>query len=189
MINEVTATERYVKDLQAVLEKLPWEQIEAARNVLREARKRGATIFVLGNGGSASTASHMVADMGKNTIRDDVPRMRMIALTDNVEAITAWGNDSAYSEVFAEQLTNLVRPDDVVVAISGSGNSPNVLRAIEVAKANDATTIGITGFRGGKLAPMVEYPVVVPSNSMEMIEDVHLILNHALVSSLRQDPA
>ncbi|MER3404974.1 MAG: phosphoheptose isomerase, partial [Chloroflexota bacterium] len=122
----------------------------------------------------------------KLTIAPGRPRVRALALTDNVPLLTAWANDSAYSDVFAEQLENLVEPGDVVVAISGSGNSPNVLKAVELARARGAATIGWTGFQGGRLKDLVDVVIIVPSDSMAQIEDVHLTLNHALAEALRE---
>jgi D-sedoheptulose 7-phosphate isomerase len=155
--------------------------------VLLKARENGRTIFFFGNGGSASTASHFVVDIGKATIRGDGRRFRCVALVDNVETVTAWANDADYGRVFAEQLKTLAAKDDVAVGISGSGNSPNVLQAVETARSMGLRTIGLTGMGGGKLAEMVEIPVVVPSNSMQHIEDVHLLICHLLTAYLRDE--
>jgi D-sedoheptulose 7-phosphate isomerase len=155
--------------------------------VLLEARSADRTIYFFGNGGSASTASHFVVDIGKATIRGDGKRFRCVALVDNVESVTAWANDTEYSRVFSEQLATLAHRGDVAVGISGSGNSPNVLRAMEVGKAMGLRTIGLTGMGGGKLKAAVEIPVVVPSNSMQHIEDVHLLICHLLTSYLRDE--
>ena len=176
----------YINSLQGTLERLPWDKIEQVIAALIEAQWSRRTVYIFGNGGSAATASHMACDLGKNTAIHGLPRIRVVALTDNVELITAWANDSAYEDVFAEQLRGLVERDDVVVAISGSGRSPNVLKGIELARQAGATTIGLTGFEGGLLADMVDIPVVVPSDSMERIEDVHLVLDHMICSTIRE---
>ena len=176
----------YIAQLQGTLERLPWGQIEKVIEVLIEAQWSRRTVYIFGNGGSAATASHMACDLGKNTAIHGLPRIRVIALTDNVELITAWANDTAYENIFAEQLRGLVDKDDVVVAISGSGRSPNVLQGVELARQAGATTIGLTGFEGGFLADMVDIPVVVPSDSMERVEDVHLVLDHMICSTIRE---
>jgi D-sedoheptulose 7-phosphate isomerase len=155
--------------------------------VFLAARDAGRTLFFFGNGGSASTASHFVVDIGKATIRGDHRRFRCVALVDNVETLTAWANDAEYSRVFAEPLRTLGQQGDVAVAISGSGNSPNVLAAVEVAKPMGITTVGLTGMGGGKLKGAVDIPVVVPSNSMQHIEDVHLLICHLLTAYFRDE--
>ena len=175
----------YFKTLQGVLNRLPVGNITRVVEEILEAGWRGSTIFLLGNGGSAATASHFACDLAKGTQIRGQRSFRVIALTDNVPLITAWGNDTAYDRIFAEQLRPLVQPNDLVIGISGSGNSPNVLEAMRVANEAGARTIGWTGFQGGKLKDLVDLCVIVPSHSMEHIEDVHLILEHAVCTSLR----
>ncbi len=175
----------YYARLCDLLARLPVAEIERALALLLRAYQHGRRIYFLGNGGSAATASHAANDFCKLTITPGKPRVRALALTDNVPLLTAWANDSAYSDVFAEQLENLLEPGDVVVAISGSGNSPNVLKAIEFARARGAATIGWTGFQGGRLKDLVDVAIIVPSDSMAQIEDVHLTLNHALAEAIR----
>jgi D-sedoheptulose 7-phosphate isomerase len=155
--------------------------------LLLEARTAGRTIFFFGNGGSASTASHLVVDIGKATMRGDGARFRCVALVDNVESVTAWANDAEYSRVFSEQLKGLAQRGDVAVGISGSGNSPNVLEAMKTARALGLSTVGLTGMGGGKLKDLVDVPLVVPSNSMQHIEDVHLLVCHLLTAYLRDE--
>jgi D-sedoheptulose 7-phosphate isomerase len=176
----------YITDLQSTLARLPLTQIKQVIETLIDARWSRRTVFIFGNGGSASTASHFACDLGKNTALPGLPRLRVVALSDNVELITAWANDTAYEHIFAEQLRGLVEPDDVVIGISGSGRSANVLNAISLANQTGATTIGFTGFEGGLLADMVDIPVVVPSNCMERIEDVHLIMEHIICTTIRE---
>jgi phosphoheptose isomerase len=179
---------RYVEETHAALAD-PYlaEGIARVVPMLLEARAQDRTIYFFGNGGSASTASHFVVDIGKATIRGDGKRFRCVALVDNVESITAWANDAEYARVFSEQLATLAHRGDVAFGISGSGNSPNVLRAMELAPKLGLRTIGLTGMGGGKLKGAVEVPIVVPSNSMQHIEDVHLLICHLLTSYLRDE--
>jgi D-sedoheptulose 7-phosphate isomerase len=162
------------------------ERICEMVDVLLSANYVGNTVFIVGNGGSAATASHFACDLAKGTITSGRPRFRATALTDNVPVMTAWSNDNAYEDVFVEQLRNLIRRGDVVVAISGSGNSENVLRAVELANQVGGITVGLSGFSGGELSKVVDVPVVVPSDCMAQIEDVHLTLCHLVCSVLRQ---
>jgi D-sedoheptulose 7-phosphate isomerase len=170
-----------------VLDAIPVEPIDEMLGILRRAYRAGAKVFALGNGGSAATASHLACDLGKNVAPVGAPRFKVVALTDNVATLTAWGNDNGYDRVFVEQLDNLIDPEDVVIAISASGNSPNVLRAVELARARDATVIGLTGFRGGSLRSLCDVCVVVPSDEMDQIEDAHLALQHLACRLLRQE--
>jgi D-sedoheptulose 7-phosphate isomerase len=156
---------------------------------LLAAYRDGRTVFIFGNGGSAATASHFACDLSKGAttrIPAAAKKFRVIALTENTSLITAWANDSNYEDIFAEQLRNLLAPDDVVLAISGSGNSPNVLKALELALCAGAHTIGLTGFRGGKMKPLCRTCLVVPCENMEVIEDVHLAACHAVSTVIRQ---
>lgn len=143
----------------------------------RDARKR---IYAIGNGGSASTASHFVNDMGKGASIGRETRFKTIPLTDNVEWMTALSNDLCYEDVYVEQLKNFAESGDVLLAISGSGNSENVLRAVRYANEVGCVTIGFTGFEGGKLRELVQHCVVIPSDHMGRIEDMHLILQHLI---------
>jgi len=180
---------RYLAELRNTLDKLPMRQIEKLRDILLKAYRESKQIFIMGNGGSAATASHFACDLAKGTTIGN-PHMRerfkVIALTDNVPLLTAWANDTDYENIFVEQLKNLLEEGDVVIAISGSGNSKNVLKAVEYANTKAAITIGLTGFEGGRFKDMVQECLIVPSNSMERIEDVHLILEHLLCSYLRE---
>ncbi|MCI4325498.1 MAG: SIS domain-containing protein [Thermoplasmata archaeon] len=179
---------RYVEETHAALSD-PYlaKAIEQIVPVLLTAREADRTIYFFGNGGSASTASHFVADIGKATIRGDSRRFKCAALVDNVETLTAWANDAEYAKVFSEQLATLARAGDVAFGISGSGNSPNVLEAMHVAQRMGLRTVGLTGIGGGKLKGAVEIPVVVPSNSMQHVEDVHLLVCHVLTAYLRDE--
>lgn len=175
----------YLSDMQGTLGRLPIEEIERVVNVMREARAQRKRIFLFGNGGSAATASHLACDLGKGTNKHGRPRLRVIALTDNVPLISAWANDSSYEDIFAQQLQEQVEPGDIAVAISGSGNSPNVLNGVKVARSAGAITIGLTGFDGGDLKGLVDLCIIVPDNSIDQVEDVHLMLGHVIASCLR----
>ena len=171
-----------------VLRNLPYSTIEKVAGELVRAYREGRTIYLFGNGGSAALASHFACDLGKGTTREcsGGKRFRVIALTDNIPLLTAWANDSSYEDVFAEQLRNLFIPGDLAVAISGSGNSPNVLRALKVAAALGGTTVGITGYSGGMMKSLCNYCIVVPSDNMQVIEDFHLSVSHALFTRVCQ---
>jgi D-sedoheptulose 7-phosphate isomerase len=177
---------QYLGEVQCTLAALPLERINDVADVLLKANDEGSTVFTLGNGGSAATASHFACDLAKGTITPGRPRFRVVALTDNVPLMSAWSNDVAYEDVFVEQLRGLIRPGDVVVAFSGSGNSPNVLRAVELAHLAGGITIGFSGFAGGELGTLVDVSVVVPNDCMEQIEDVHVVLCHLLATVLRE---
>jgi len=175
----------YKRCVSETLDALPWDSIGHVLGRLHDARLRRASIFICGNGGSAATASHFVSDLNKGANAKGMPRFRAMALVDNIPLLTAWSNDASYGDAFAEQLRNLARPGDLVIGISGSGNSPNVLNAVRYAHQIGATTIGLTGGQGGKLAGLVDLAVIVPNACMEQIEDAHMFLEHALVSALR----
>lgn len=157
-------------------------------HTLQHARMRGSQIFIMGNGGSASTASHFVCDLAKNTRYDGLPHFRVIGLADNMEIFSAYANDEGYENVFSQQLINLVRPDDVVIAISASGNSKNVVNAVEEAQKHNAITIGFTGFDGGRLGQLVDTHIHVNSIIIEHVEDVHLMLEHMIVRTIKDHP-
>jgi len=178
--------EQYATAIKQTLDQLPWRAIDTMVELLHDARLKRQQVFVVGNGGSASTASHMACDLNKNTVAPAVPRFRVMALTDSMALFSACANDCGYEQVFAEQLANFVGPDDVLVAISASGNSQNVLNAVELARNSGATTIGWSGYAGGKLAHMVDVPIVVPNHCIEQIEDLHLMLEHIVTTALRE---
>lgn len=175
----------YLRELKRSIDSMPRDAFGGIAEALLDAYKHDRSIFVFGNGGSASTASHMACDLGKGTVMPGRKRFRIICLSDNIPLMTAWANDTAYENIFSEQLENLVREGDVVVGISGSGNSPNVLKALELARKKKAKTVGLTGFKGGKMKALCDVCLIVPSDSMQRIEDVHLIIEHALYSCLR----
>lgn len=177
---------KYIDDLQQTLVRLPQEPIREAIMVLHGARLAGHQVFVVGNGGSASTASHFACDLAKNTRKQGWPHFRVLAFTDNMALMTAYANDEGYENVFSQQLACFVQPADVVIGISTSGNSPNVLSAIELANQMEATTIGFTGYDGGRLGSMVDIDLHVPSTCIEQVEDIHLMFEHLICTALRQ---
>ncbi len=175
----------YIDGLESTLDRLPLEDIQQVILLLAEARLKRRQIFIMGNGGSASTASHFVCDLSKNTRRSDLPNFKAIGLADNMPIFSALANDEGYESVFAEQLASLLQQGDVVIGISASGNSPNVLNAIELANQMGATTIGFTGFDGGRLKNLVQYGIHVQSTCIEHVEDIHLVLEHVISKELR----
>jgi D-sedoheptulose 7-phosphate isomerase len=174
----------YFQKVAAVLPAIPAEPVEQIIATLRQARANGQRIFVFGNGGSAANASHIVNDMIKSTIQPGRPRMKLICLSDNVPTLTAYANDVSYDIVYAEPLASLAEPGDVAIALSGSGNSPNVLRAMDVAQEMGLTRVGLTGRDGGKLKDQCDICVIVPNDSMQVIEDAHLVILHAVFLAL-----
>jgi len=180
--------QEYFSAYKEVVANLPYPQIDRAIGEIMGAHDRGANIFTLGNGGSAALASHFACDLAKGTVvgQNGEKRFRVIALTDNIPLMTAWANDHGYEQVFAQQLQNLVAAGDLAFAISGSGNSPNVVRGLEMARSCGARTVGLTGFEGGKMKSLCDVCVVLPSNNMQIIEDFHLSVTHAISSVIRR---
>jgi D-sedoheptulose 7-phosphate isomerase len=184
----IRSSQEYFALYQRVLANLPHGAIGQATGELVRAYDEGKSVFIFGNGGSAALASHFACDLGKGTVigNNGHRRFRVMALTDNVPLMTAWANDSCYEQIFAEQLRNFVASGDVAFAISASGNSPNVLQALEVAREAHATTVGLTGFDGGKMKSWCDVCVVLPSHNMQIIEDFQLSVAHAVFSVIRQ---
>ncbi len=166
--------------LESTLQAIDLGRVTQAIKVLAEARETGRTIFVCGNGGSAATASHFVCDMVKGASFEREARFRIMALTDSMATITAYSNDVDYGCIFTEQLRNFAQPGDVVMALSGSGNSANVVRALEFAGARGCRTIALTGRGGGRLGPLAELEIRVPEQHMGRIEDGHMIVCHMI---------
>ena len=176
----------YIGELKETLDNLSQEVIEQVLDILHEARLDNQQVFIFGNGGSASTASHFVCDLGKNTRVKGTPNFRVMGLTDNMALFSALANDEGYENVFAQQLANHIQPGDVVIGISTSGNSQNVVNAIQLANSVGAKTIGFTGFGSGKLGSQVDIDLHVPSHSIEQVEDIHLVLEHLITKALRE---
>lgn len=178
----------YISTLQETMGRLPQPLIFQVIYTLQNARMQGSQIFIMGNGGSASTASHFVCDLAKNTRYGGLPHFRVIGLADNMEIFSAYANDEGYESVFSQQLINLIKPGDIVIAISASGNSKNVLNAVDEARKYGVTTIGFTGFDGGRLGQMVDIHIHVQSDIIEHVEDIHLMLEHMIVRTIKDQP-
>ena len=176
----------YVSRLRDVLAELDLDAVAAATAVLLDAYENGRTVFICGNGGSASTASHMAADLGKNTVAAGKPRLRVLSLNDNMAWFSALANDLGYENVFVEQMGNLLQPRDVLIVLSASGNSPNVVQAAEFAKAHGGRILALVGFQGGRLRELADVAIHVKCDAYGPVEDVHLVLNHIFTEALRQ---
>jgi len=164
---------------------MPIATVDEIVNVLLQAYDSNRMVYLFGNGGSAALASHFACDLGKGATNGSSKRFKVMAFTDNVPLMTAWANDARYEDIFAEQLVNFVQPDDLVFAISCSGKSPNVVKALGVAREAGAFTIGLTGFQGGDMKTLCDLCLVVPSDNMQIIEDLHLSITHAVFTALR----
>ena len=162
------------------------EKINSVITYLVKARDKKNTIFTIGNGGSASTASHFVSDLLKTCITHKTNRFQAISLVDNNPVILAWSNDISYDKIFLEQLKNFLKKNDIVIGFSGSGNSQNVIDALKYAKKNNAFCIGFTGENGGKMKKLCDICIKIPSNDMLSIESQHLLLCHCIVDSIRK---
>lgn len=168
----------YLNRLQDTISKLSHEEINTFINLLIKARDEEKQIFIMGNGGSASTASHFCCDFNKGSSYGFEKRFKFICLNDNVPGMMAYANDISYDDIFVEQLKNFFQPGDYVIGISGSGNSKNVLKAIEYAKVSGGVTIGLTGFGGGKLKELADYSVNMGVDDMQISEDLHMMMDH-----------
>ena len=174
----------YLNQLKDLLDSFPHDRFEEIGQLLISAYEKEKHIFIMGNGGSGSTASHFACDINKGSCFELEKKFKVICLNDNVPTMLAYANDLSYDKVFVEQLKNFLQPDDVVIGISGSGNSENVLQAVSYAKEKGAKTIGLTGFDGGKLARIADIPLLAAINDMQKIEDVHMIVVHMLMQYL-----
>ena len=174
------------------LRKINPTEVKALADAIFDCYQHGRTVFLCGNGGSGSNASHFCEDLGKGTLRredfdnDQKKRLRVLSLTDNTPYILAWANDEGFERVFVEQLKNLAQPGDLLIAISGSGNSPNVLRAIEWASRNGMKTFSCTGFSGGRLRTLAHQGLHVPLDDMGIVESIHLTAFHWVVDDLHR---
>ena len=179
---------RYIEETEGALrDPFLVEGVARAIPVLLKARDEGHTLYFFGNGGSASTASHMAQDLAKLTISEGRKRFRTHSLADHMSVILAWANDSNFAEIYAEQVKSHGQPGDVAIGISGSGNSPNVLRALEEARRLGMTTVGFIGTGGGKMKALCDVSVIVPSHNMQHIEDLHHLMLHLICSYLRDE--
>jgi D-sedoheptulose 7-phosphate isomerase len=179
----------YFEELKKILDKISKKDIEEITNIIYNAYLNDRTIYILGNGGSASTSSHFACDLGKGTLSrvydQNEKRFKVVSLVDNVATITAYANDLSFEDIFVQQLHNLVKKGDVVMVITGSGNSKNVIKAVKYARECGAITIGLLGFDGGKVKKLLDKYIIVPSNHYGRIEDTHLILEHLITDYLR----
>jgi D-sedoheptulose 7-phosphate isomerase len=172
--------QRYKSELLSAIDSIDLAKVEVAIQMLAKARAERRHIFTCGNGGSASTASHFATDIVKGASFGRTDRFRIMALTDSLSTMTAYSNDVSYECVFAEQLKNFAEPGDVLIAVSGSGNSPNVLRAVEYANSIGCHTIGLSGRDGGELGKLAELNLQINHPHMGRIEDGHMIILHMI---------
>lgn len=179
----------YIAKFKAVLDELVPEKLIPIIALLARLRDSGGTVFAAGNGGSAATASHFATDLAKLGSADAKSPFRALALSDNVSMLTALGNDDGYEAVFAEQLRRFARPGDVLMAFSTSGNSPNVVKAVEFARSAGMTTAALTGAAGGRLAELADHVVKVPDDHVGRVEDAHLILAHMICYAFAEGAA
>lgn len=179
----------YIENLKNVLENFPHDQFEWFIDTMIDAYHNEKHIFVMGNGGSASTASHWVCDINKGCSLGKEKKFKMICLNDSISTMLAYANDLSYEDVFVEQLKNFFVPGDVAIGISGSGNSENVLRAIDYANNNGGTTVGLCGYSGGKLYQMVDIPILARVDDMQKVEDIHMIVVHMSMQRIMQELA
>lgn len=180
-IKEITA---YFEREKAALDAISKEDLNTLMNVLMQAKDDGRTIFVMGNGGSAATASHYVCDFNKGISYGKEKMFKFICLNDNIPTMMAYANDLSYADIFAGPLKNFMQPGDIVIGISGSGNSENVVRAIKYANENGGVSVGITGYSGGKVKQLSKYNVHVPVDDMQIAEDLHMVLDHCMMKIL-----
>jgi D-sedoheptulose 7-phosphate isomerase len=181
MNNVKAKIEEYCTRLKEVLDSLDTEKIVVCLNVIRRAFIEGQQIFIMGNGGSAATSSHIACDLNKGVSGDLEKKFKVISLNDNVPTMLATANDISYEDIFVEQLKNFLKPGDVVIGISGSGNSKNILKAVEFANRNGGITIGLCGFDGGKLKQISQHSIHAEINDMQIAEDIHSIIGHMMM--------
>jgi D-sedoheptulose 7-phosphate isomerase len=192
MLGATLDAREYLARAAAELARVDPAQLAAVADAVEYAYRERKFVFVIGNGGSGANASHLCEDLGKCTLRredfdnDSVRRLKILSLTDNTSYITAWANDEGYDRVFVEQLKNLAGPGDVLIAISGSGNSPNIIRAVEWANRNRLITVGCTGYSGGKLRQIARHSFHVPLDDMGMVESIHLTAFHWIIGTMHR---
>jgi len=177
--------EKYIEKVIDTLKKIDTEAISAVIEVLLKTLYSNGIIYVFGNGGSALTASHMQNDFNRGISEYSNKKFKFFCLSDNVATITAIANDFSYDEIFVQQLKDRLSENDIVIAISGGGNSKNIIKAVEYAKIKGNTVIGITGFDGGKLKQLADYNLHADIDDMQISEDIHLLFNHLIISVLK----
>jgi D-sedoheptulose 7-phosphate isomerase len=176
----------YFRDLTGLVSQLPYNSITQIVSIFLNAFAEQRTVYVFGNGGSAASASHLMCDINKGASPGEGKRPRVMALTDNVSLITAWANDFGYERIFSEQLKTFIKPRDVAFAISTSGDSPNVLLALEVARESGAMTVGLGGCQGGQMKSLCDVCAIVPSDNVQLVEDLHHAMIHSIFVAVRQ---
>lgn len=190
MVINTELAKKYLEELIKTLGSLNLKDFDGIVNILLKAYKENKQIFIMGNGGSAALASHFACDLGKGTLQnvhdDKEKRFRVISLADNTALMTAYSNDLNYEQVFSQQLKNLANAGDIVIGISASGNSKNVINAIELAKKNKVITIGLLGFDGGKLKDIVDFKIWVNIHNYGIVEDIHLALQHTICFTIKK---
>lgn len=184
MKNYIDQITDYFEKEKKVLDKISKEDLNSVMNLLVDAKDAGKTIFIMGNGGSAATASHYVCDFNKGISLGKDKMFKFICLNDNVPTMMAYANDLSYAEVFVGPLKNFMQKGDIVIGISGSGNSENVVRAIQYANENGGVSVGLTGYSGGKIKQLSKYNVHVPIDDMQITEDLHMVLDHCMMKIL-----
>ena len=186
MLGAKLGVSEYMSVVCREIEKLDPAQIEKVSEVVEIAYDDGRFVFIIGNGGSGANASHLCEDLAKCTLRDfeNQKRLKVLSLTDNTAGIMAWANDEGYDRIFLEQLKNLASPGDVLLAISGSGNSPNILKAVSWASDHGLTTVGITGFSGGKLKALAQHNLHAAIDDMGIVESLHQVVFHWIIDDL-----
>ena len=188
MLGSIMSAGEYLSRVCHEIQRLDTADVEKVSDLIEQAYDSGRFVFIIGNGGSGANASHLCEDLAKCTLCDfeNQKRLKVLSLTDNTAGIMAWANDEGYDRVFVEQLKNLASPDDLLLAISGSGNSPNILRAVEWANRHGLTTVGLTGFSGGKLKSMAHHNLHVAIDDMGIVESLHLVVFHWLIDDLHR---
>ena len=186
MLGATLGARDYLDRVCREIQRLEMSQIERLSGLIEAAYHAGRFVFICGNGGSGANASHLCEDLAKCTLRDfeNQKRLKVLSLTDNTAGIMAWANDEGFDRIFVEQLKNLASPGDMLLAISGSGNSPNILKAVEWANMNGLTTVGITGFDGGKLKPLAHYNVHAGIDDMGIVESLHQVVFHWIIDDI-----
>jgi D-sedoheptulose 7-phosphate isomerase len=186
MLGATMGLKPYLARVCEEIERLDLRQVERVSDLIEAAYHAGRFVFIIGNGGSGANSSHLCEDLAKCTLRDfeNQKRLKVLSLTDNTAGIMAWANDEGYDRIFVEQLKNYASPADLLLAISGSGNSPNVLKAVEWANRQGLVTVGLTGFKGGKLRSLAHHNVHVDIDDMGIVESLHLVVFHWLIDDI-----
>jgi D-sedoheptulose 7-phosphate isomerase len=186
MLGATLGLKPYLARVCEEIERLDLAQVQRMTDLIESAYHAGRFVFIIGNGGSGANASHLCEDLAKCTLRDfeNQKRLKVLSLTDNTAGIMAWANDEGYDRIFVEQLKNYASPGDLLLAISGSGNSPNVLKAVEWANRQGLMTVGLTGFKGGKLRSLAQHNVHVDIDDMGIVESIHLVVFHWIIDDI-----